>query len=373
MKRNLVAPLVMATLLVAADAAASFIARDDNAVVALDARTGERLWAHYPVRLSQAWCELHEDLLVVHAAVNVEPEVWFDLVLDPATGEQVGEEPPQTPPLAVSGTPWLPEVRLANGWQLDPGFSPGNDKSLDFVDGSGQVVWTIASDVYPDEIDAWQNTVFWANAYLGDTGIVYAYEAGASAAKWQFDPNVFVSSPEPLTRPYMRVFGDDLYIGVHEHVFRLDPATGQVDKQWDLSLMTGVPFEGTTPGGDAFYIGGVDAGTFSADASTLVIGFERHFVVLDRPTGDLLWHRATDAFPHDPFPLVKDGLLVLTANEGLAGPRPEEIEEDPEPVSQLASSGCNLTTLDGGGGGWQVLVGLAALLGLARRRLATRM
>lgn len=371
MKRLLVAPLVTASLLVAADAAAtSFVPRDDNAVVALDARTGERLWAHYPERLSQAECELHKDSLVVHARVDVDPQVEFSFVLDPATGEPLDEAPPQAPPLAVSSTFFGPEVVLANGWRLaDP--PAGGEKKLDFVDESGQVVWTIDTGVHADEVHAWQNTVFWAQAYLGDTGIVSATEAGATEPTWQFNPNILLSPPEPLTRPYVRVLGDELYIGVHEHVFRLDPATGDVEKKWDLSLLTGVPFEGGQPGQDAFYIGGLDIGTFSADASTLVVGFERHFVVLDRLTGDLLWHASADAFPNDPFPLIADGLLVLTGNEALAGPRPEK-EEDPEPELQMIRSGCSVSTPEGGGDDWQVLVGLAAAVGAARRRWARR-
>lgn len=60
MNRKLVTSLLCASAIVsqAADAAAtSFEMNDDNAVVALDARTGERRWAYYPERLTQATCE----------------------------------------------------------------------------------------------------------------------------------------------------------------------------------------------------------------------------------------------------------------------------------------------------------------------------
>lgn len=225
------------------------------------------------------------------------------------------------------------------------------------MDGTGKVVWTIQTGVYPDTVDAWQSSVFWSVSYLGTDGIVHAYEAGQSTPKWLFDPNVELSLPAPLTRPYLSVLGDDLFVGVHEHVFRLDPSSGKVLRRWDLSALTGVPFESNQ--GDALFSGGIDEGTFAADAATLVVGFESHLVALDRSSGDLLWHAATDAFPSDPFPLVRDGLLVVTANEGLAGPRPQKLTES-------ADSGCSLST--NRHSAWWLLLAVAVAMGSFRRR-----
>ncbi|WP_437501198.1 hypothetical protein [Sorangium sp. So ce1099] len=88
----------------AADAAAtSFEGHDDHAVVALDARTGERRWTYYPEQLTHAVCELFPDRLVVHGTVDTETQSrTFTLDLDPATGARLQGATPGGAPLARS-------------------------------------------------------------------------------------------------------------------------------------------------------------------------------------------------------------------------------------------------------------------------------
>ncbi len=369
MTRSLLPSMLCASAILAsaADAAASFVPRDDLAIVALDTRTGERHWAHFPETLSQGTCELYPDLLVVNGwAMNPSTfdEKEFVLALDPATG-MPSEGSPGTAPLARSSTFYVPEVRLANGWRLD--LDPGNDKQLDFVDDKGAVAWTITPmpEMYPHQVDAWNDTVFFAQEYLAEEATVYAYEAGASAPSWTFDPNTIVGTT--ATRTVLRVLGDDLYVGLHEHVFQLDPASGAVERQWNLSTLTGVPFDRELE--KPFFFGGaIEAGTFAGDALTLVIGFEGRVVAIDRQSGDLLWHEDPGSFPSFPYPLVHEGTLILTAGESLAGPRPP-----PPPVPQLdPGSGCALSAGAEGAGGSAAALVLALLLGARRRTFGRR-
>ncbi|WP_437776093.1 hypothetical protein [Sorangium sp. So ce1097] len=46
----------------------------------------------------------------------------------------------------------------------------------------------------------------------------------------------------PCERLHVEVLGDDLYGGLHERLFQLDPANGAVERRWDLSALSGVPF-----------------------------------------------------------------------------------------------------------------------------------
>lgn len=342
--------------------ALSFGPRNDLAIVALDTATGERRWTHYPEKLSEAVCELYPELLVVTGNFVSEEEPAMDITfsLDPATGEARSEEAPGTPPLARSGTFHIGEVELQNGWRLDPGFSSGNDMKLDFIDAQGSVVWSIDTGAYPDEVAAWGNTAFYAFGYLSDDATIYAYQAGTSAPSFTFDPNTAANTPKKLTRPYIEVFGDDLFVGAQEHLFQLDAATGAVERHWDLVSLTGVPFEDAE---NAFFRGGLNLGTLSADSKTVVVGFEGRLIALDRGTGDLLWHRDPDTLPFQPFPLVHGDLVVVTGGELLAGPRHE-----PEPGPEMtANGGCSVgaTPFDASAG---VAAVAGALFALAQRR-----
>ncbi|WP_438023516.1 outer membrane protein assembly factor BamB family protein [Sorangium sp. So ce233] len=361
---------VSAILCQAADAAAtSFEYHDDHAVVALDARTGERRWAYYPDKLTQAECALFPDHLVVKGTVDTEtPSRTFVLGLDPATGARLDEAPPSGAPLARSAT-FTPEVRLDNGWTLE--LDAGNGQEITFLDDQGDVAWTIPTSGYPEHVRAWENTVFWELSYPEETAL-YAHEAGASEPSWTFDPKTLVTvTGWPTDRLHVEVIGDDLYVGLHEHLFRLDPSTGAVERQWDLSALSGVPF--TTDGldGPGFFYGGLEMGTIAADEDTLVLGFEARLLALDRQSGDLLWHADPDGFIGQPLPLVHDGLLIVTAGEELAGLRPAPPPESSQPPRLLEPAGCSAGAQSGGS-----VVGGVALLGAlvaaSRRRRARR-
>ncbi|MGK3959963.1 PQQ-binding-like beta-propeller repeat protein [Sorangium sp. So ce118] len=371
MNRGLATSLLCASVILfqAADAAAtSFEGHDDHAVVALDARTGERRWTYYPEQLTQAVCELFPDRLVVRGTVDTEtPSRTFTLDLDPATGVRLQGAAPGGPPLARSATFWS-EVRLDNGWTLD--FDEGNDEEIAFLDDRGDVAWTIETSAYPEHVRAWKDTVLWELSSPQEA-VLYAHEAGASAPSWTFDPKALVTVTDvPNDRLHFEALGDDLYVGLHEHLFQLDPATGAVERQWDLSALSGVPFtaEIDEPG---FFYGGLEMGTIAADEETLVVGFEARLLALDRRSGELLWHADPDGFIGQPFPLVHDGLLVVTAGEKLAGPRPAPPPEPPPP--QLDRTGCSAGAQPGGSGSVEGLVVLrGALFAASRGRRARR-
>ncbi|XYH94817.1 hypothetical protein ACMHYB_44410 [Sorangium sp. So ce1128] len=350
----------------AADATAtSFEINDDNAVVALDARTGERRWTYYPEKLTQATCELFPGHLVVNGTIETAtPMQTFTRDLDPATGVPVARATPSGAPLARSAT-FGSEVRLANGWTLD--FDEGNDQELTFLDDQGSVAWTIQTSGYPEHVRAWQDTVLWELSFPEET-VLYAHEAGASAPSWAFDPKALVTVTDwPSDRLHFEVLGDDLYVGLHEHLFQLDPATGAVARQWDLSALSSVPFVSEHLDDSCFFHGGLEMGTIAADADTLVIGFESRLLALDRLRGDLLWHADPDGFIGQPFPLLHDGLLVVTAGEQLAGPRPAPPPEPPPP--QLDPVGCSAGAQPGGSADGLVVL-LGALFAASRWRRA---
>ncbi|MBK9259920.1 MAG: PQQ-binding-like beta-propeller repeat protein [Polyangiaceae bacterium] len=369
--RTIFSAFGMTTILaVAGDAeATSFEPRDDMALVALDARTGERLWTHYPEKLSQATTELYPDHLVVHGRVDTTTSSKeFTIGLDPAKGTFISDPTPMGAPLAVSDTFGQPEVRLDNGWKLS--FDPGNDEKLDFVDGQGNVVWTIQAGGFPEHVTSWHDTVFWEMSYPEET-VVYAYEASATMPKWTFDPKALVNvTDEPTHRLHIKVFGDDFYVGLHEHLFLLDPATGMVKRQWNLSALTGVPFVSNTVLDEAFFHGGLEMATLSGNAETLVLGFEGQIIALDRPSGDLLWHADSHTVPYDPYPMLHDKLVVVTAHENLAGPRPPA-----PPPPALDPSGCSLAGVSSestGGGSALLILGFVGLFGLMRRSESIR-
>ncbi|HRI72116.1 MAG TPA: hypothetical protein PK156_48115 [Polyangium sp.] len=235
--------------------ATSFAARYDFAVVALDARSGEHVWTHYPDKLSQAKTELYAGYLLVHGDVYTDTSSSeFTDGLNPLTGERM--DPPATlgTPLAVSDTYGQPEVILDNGWKLS--FDPGNDQTLKFLDAQGQTAWTIPTTGYPEIVTSWHDTVFWEMSFPKET-IVYAYEAGATMPKWTFDPRTLVTVTDvPEDRLHFKVSGDDFYVGLHQHLFLLDPATGMLKKQWDLAALTGVPFVANDFATEAFSTAG---------------------------------------------------------------------------------------------------------------------
>jgi len=370
MTRSLLPSLLCASAIVAfaAEAAATtFVPQDDLAIVALDARTAERRWAHFPAQLSQGTSALYPDLLVVNGWARsraTSEETEFVLALDPATGAPREASPPASPPLARSSEYHDRELRLANGWRST--FDPGYEQKIVFVDEQGAVVWTITPPVpemYPSRVATWNNTVVFTSEYT-ETGKVYAYEAGASEPSFTVDPNTALYTTGK--RIGLRVVGDDLLVGLHQHVFQLDPANGAVRRLWNLSTLTGVPFQGEVDE-PAFFKGGIEIGHFAGDDQTIVVGFEGRVVALDRLSGELLWHEDPGTFPSDPYPLVHEGTVLLTAGEPLAGPRPAA-PTPPTPPQVNPGSGCALARGEEGAGGGAAALGIALLLARLRRR-----
>jgi MYXO-CTERM domain-containing protein len=339
--------------------ATTFLPRDDNAVAALDARTGERRWAYFPERLSDGSVELYPDRVFVHGYIDTQPRGNFEIGLDPASGKLLDSSTPGSPPLSGSLPPG--EVRLENGWHLVD-FDPGNDQDLVFADDKGNVTWTLATGQYPGAVRAWKNIALFKSSYL-DEDMLYAYEAGSSAPLWTFRPDSVVSVPASVAG-YFRVIGDDIYYSANEYVLELDPASGAVKRHWDLAALTGVPFEADSFDAPQFYSGGYRRATFSADNDTLAVGYERRLLALDRPSGDLLWHTDPGAFPHDPYPAVHGDLLVTIAGEQLAGPRPPETVQ----VTALDPGGCSISAGSAGSArGWGFAALFGAVFAVARR------
>lgn len=340
--------------------ATSFLPRSDFAVVSLDARSGEHQWTYYPEKLSSATSELYTDYLLVNGRIDTDTSSsMFSVGLDPATGMVKDAPAALGNPLAVSDTRAQPTIQLDNGWKLS--FDPGNSETLDFFDAQGNKTWTIQPNGFPEIVASWHNTVFYELSFPKET-IVYAYEAGAMQPKWTFDPRTLVTvTEEPVDRMHLKVSGDDFYVGLHQFLFLLDPATGMVKKQWDLAQLTGVPFI-TYDSGEAFFHGGIEMASISINQETIVLGFEGQIVALDRPSGDFLWNAASHTVPYSPFPLLHDQQLIFMAHENLAGPRPAE-----PPPTPIQPSGCSFTgPMNESGGYWQIALGLGILV-MARR------
>jgi outer membrane protein assembly factor BamB len=360
MIRTLVTSLSIAaslTFLTAPASALSVSPRDDNAVVALDARTGERLWAYFPERLSEGHTDLYSDTVLLKGYINTDPQGDFEIGIDPASGELNGASRPSSPPLSSSRSP--DEVRLENGWHLS-NFKLGYDQDLVFVDDKDSVTWTLATDDYPGAVQAWKNIVIFEAGHA-EEDTLYAFEAGSSAPLWTFNPTVVVSLPEPEGF-YVRVLGDAIYVSAREHLLELDPATGSVKRQWDLAALTGLPFGTGFFEDEQLYSGLYASATLSADNDTLAVGYERRLIALDRTSGDLLWHADPGSYPYRPYPVVQGDRMVAIAGEGLAGPRPAE----PPEVTALDPGGCSFSpsSARGSGSPWAVAALFGALLAI---------
>jgi MYXO-CTERM domain-containing protein len=204
-------------------------------------------------------------------------------------------------------------------------------------------------------------------ARSGSTARCLAHVALSPTEAWQFDVNATVVSSELLTRPYLRVIGDELYVGAHEHIFEVDPLDGSLKRQWDLVALTGLAWEVEfeQPG---FFSGGLDIGTFSRDAETLIIGFERRIVALDRVDGALLWHTDPGTFPGRQHPLNHSGIVyVLSERHSLpaadAGPNADASADD-----EVSGCGCRAAGNATSSGPPAFALALLARIRVARRR-----
>lgn len=353
-------------------------ATTDNRIAALDARTGQVIWIYTLEELNYAHFELHEETLVVFP--NYEGNDRSDaFYLETLNGEPTSAPPQGSTPLTKSDTfQPLPEIRLSNGWELF-GFNSGYDRSLNFMDPTGNgIAWSIQTSGYPTQIAAYEDTVFWAFSFYVDEAVLYAYRAGESQSLWTFDVNSQVSAQPPLNRPFPHVMEDDLFLGANEHIFELDPRTGQVRHHWDLVNLLGLPFEPN------FYDGGLNLAVFARDDRTMVVSYEARLVAIDRESRDVLWsvHPSTGSTP---FPIVHENQVYTswgsaavavaavaetdTPSEGSTQPESQpDVVESPPPVERSGHCGCMVEPTRGG------LVELSALilLLLLIRRIARR-
>jgi outer membrane protein assembly factor BamB len=297
---------------------ASFAPKEDNRIVCVDLYTGKLLWEYVPKKLSQAEFELYPGGLVA------DPQIGWSggtpLYLDAGTGKPIAEfkrDPSRL--LAKSATFFNPPIELNNGWRLAD-FLPLVDQTLTFRDKAGaKEVWKIETGRHPDVVRSWKDDVFYAQGYLSDDCILYAYRAGGTKPAWTADLNQVVKGrKEPLTRMIFQVIDDTLYVEADEHIFAFEPGTGKL--LWHRDLAKDLHLEFVPD----FYGGGLNLAVFAksrdvrvmsdtrAVSEVLVVSFERRVVALDLTKGKYLWHMEPDTFPHTPFPVVSGDKLFLT-------------------------------------------------------------
>ena len=245
-----------------------FAPKTDNRVVALDLGTGAVLWEHKPKKLSDAHFEMHPGGLAAfpnYSGLDRKNPMF----LEPKTGRVIKPFEIEGAPVARSATFWPgPDIELRNGWKLH-GFSPGNHKTLHFVDGEGEKVWKIETPSYPHQVRSWRNYVFYAYSYLSKEGVLYARKAGSERSTWELDLNEIVKGRKaPLTRMIFQVIDDVIYLAANEHIFAIEPETGKLLWHRDFAADLGVPY------GGGFFGGGLNLAVFSKSGDTLVVGFE---------------------------------------------------------------------------------------------------
>ncbi len=306
---------------------------EDNMVAAWDLRTGELLWSYAPERLSFGELELRSGRLVVtpHVGYERRPVVY----LEPKTGKPAAEPPSSTPSnLDPASVPTAP-LKLENGWEL-VGFRPGYGKELTFQASTGRKVWTLKLPTFPHSVAAWQNTVFWAAGPYDGELVVCAHDAGQAAPKWTFSPREVLAYPRERWEAALLVLEDDLYVGVRQYLFSLDPSAGTVRFRRDLAVATGIAFRGSE---EAFFRGGIGEPQLIGDTTTLAVVYEGRVVAIDRAKQSVLWHR-DPAFlrPVPQHPLVSDGVLYLTTGRARAPDPPQGEALAVHPDSQAAKA-----------------------------------
>ena len=286
--------------------ATTYAPKTDNSLAAIDIRTGKLLWTHKPAQLSDAHFEVYRGAVV--AFPHYEGTARTNPIALTRAGKLArAQRVPRGAPLAKSAVHWPPPaVALANGWRL-AGYSPGNTKTLRFVDRAGKAKWQIATGGYPHQVRSWRNIVFYAFSYLSDEGVLYAYKAGKNRPAWKFDINKVVTGRKrPLTRMSLEVLGDVVYAEANEHVFAIAPATGKLLWHRDLASDLGLRFE------PDFFGGALNLAVFARAGDVLLISFENRVVALDTKRNKYLWHLFPDTFPHTPYPAAHDGVVYLT-------------------------------------------------------------
>ena len=288
--------------------ASQFAPKTDNRVICLDARTGKLLWEHVPRKLSDAHFESYKEGIVVYPHYDGSNRSK-PLFLNAKTGKPIKSFSRESKRVrAKSAVFWPgPAVSLNNGWRLS-GFPPGNTKTLLFRDAGGKDTWRIKTGGYPHQVRSWKNFVFYAFSYLSDEGILYAYRAGTKAPAWTIDLNKIVKGrSRPLTRMIFQVIENLIYLESNEHIFCFRPQSGKLLWHRNLAADLGLRFS------PDFFGGGLNLAVFAKTGNVLVISFERRVVALDLKNGKYLWHLVPDTFPHCPFPMARDGKVILTA------------------------------------------------------------
>jgi outer membrane protein assembly factor BamB len=319
LRLTLLCSLLLAPL---AARASTFTPKTDNEIVAVDLRTGKLLWSFKPAKLSDAHFEVYRRGVVVFPSYSGDDQN-SPLYLDPRTGKRVGTFPTRPRDLLARSATFHPpeKIRLRNGWRLS-GFSPGNSKSLDFVDRRGKKVWSIDTRGYPHRVASWKNVVFWAISYLSKDGVLHAHRAGQRRPLWSVDLNAVVNRTMPkrkrpryhgriraypLTRMIFQVIDGVLYVNANEHVFAFDPATGKLRWHRDLARQLRLRYH------PDFFGGALNLAVFAKSGSVLVVSFEKRVVALDLAHNRCLWHLEPDTFPHCPFPAAHGGRVFLTS------------------------------------------------------------
>jgi outer membrane protein assembly factor BamB len=300
--------------------AESFLPKTDNAIVALDLRSGRLLWSHRPAKLSDAHFEVYGRGVVAYPSYSGDDRKK-PIYLDPRTGKTLPAFRRGKRDLRARSATFHPPppVVLDNGWRLS-GFSPGNTKTLQFVDGKGRPVWSITTPGYPHRVAGHKQLVFWAYSYLSKEGVLYAHRAGQHKPQWKVDLNAIVGPRRkpafhrrirayPLTRMIFQVLDDVLYVNANEHVFALEPASGKL--RWHRDLARDLRLEYHPD----FFGGALNLAVFAKSGSVLVVAMEKRVVALDLTRGKYLWHLQPDTFPHCPFPAVHGGRVFLTAGK----------------------------------------------------------
>lgn len=286
----------------------TFEPKSDNRIICVDLQTGALVWEHVPKKLSDAHFEWYIDGVIAYPHYSGDDRS-NPIFLNAMSGKPIESFERDHKRLITKSAVFSPspDIELDNGWRLT-GFSPGNNKTLEFRDAGDKEQWRIPTDGYPHQVRAWGNFVFYAFSYLSDEGILYAYRAGEETPAWTLDLNAIVKDrPKPLTRMIFQIIDDRIYLESNEHIFCIQPDNGKLFWHRDLAEDLDLKFNPN------FYGGALNLAVFAKSDNVLIISFERRVVALNVDSGKCLWHLQPDTFPHCPFPVVRDSHVVLTA------------------------------------------------------------
>ena len=186
-------------------------------------------------------------------------------------------------------------------------FSPGNSKSLDFVDKKGEQVWQIKSSAYPHVVRSSGDIVFFAFDYLSPNAIVYAYKAGGKDVLWQLD--CAAAARRPLRRISLAVLGKTLFVQSNEHLFARTPSDGTA--LWHRNLATDLGLRAVP---DLWTSAGIEHATMTLSKGVLLVVYDNRVIAIDVTANKILWDLAPHTFPHTPSALVHKGVVYLSTS-----------------------------------------------------------